>query len=107
MTRLLQTNRSITLLALQDIGITDRAIHLSAKCLCDNGTRSSPALEKLYISFNKAIMDESLEPLVQILEGNERLKALSLQRCSLSDSAQRRLRQVSRKKNKRMLNLSL
>jgi Ran GTPase-activating protein (RanGAP) involved in mRNA processing and transport len=98
--RLLQESRSITLLALHNTGITDRSVRLLADVLCDTNTNSSSVLEKLYISFNKLITDQSLEALIQILKQNQTLKVFSLQHCSLSDKARRRLRQIGIKKEK-------
>lgn len=99
--RLLQGNRSIALLALHNTGITDRGVRLLADFICNTNTNSSSVLQKLYISFNRLITDESLEALIQILEHNQRLKIFSLQHCSLSDKARRRLRQICAKKKKR------
>jgi hypothetical protein len=105
--RLIQTNRSITLLALHHTGITDRGVRLLADALCGADADSSPSpLQKLYVSFNKLITDDSLEALVQILEQNQTLKVFSLQHCSLSDRARRRLRQVGIKKKKKKFGLS-
>jgi len=97
--RLLKKNRSITLLALPETGITDRGVRLLADLLCSVDGESS--LEKLYISFNKLITDESMKALIQILEENQTLKALSLNHCSLSDANRRLLKQkalITRKK---------
>lgn len=99
--RLLRESRSITILALHYTGITDQSIRLLANVLCDTDTNSFSPLEKLYISFNKGITDESFQSLVQILEENQTLKAIGLQHCSLSDRARRRLRTVVTKKKKR------
>jgi Ran GTPase-activating protein (RanGAP) involved in mRNA processing and transport len=104
--RLLQESRSITLLALHNTGITNRGVRLLADVLCDTNTNSSSVLEKLYISFNKLITDQSLEALIQILKQNQTLKVFSLQHCSLSDKARRRLRQIGIKKKKRKFSLS-
>jgi hypothetical protein len=104
--RLLQRSRSITVLALHNTGITNRGVRLLANVLCDIDSTSVSSLEKLYVSFNTSITDESLEAFVEILERNQTLKALSLQNCSLSDRARRRLRQVSTKKKKRKFSLS-
>jgi len=104
--RLLETNRSITLLALHNTGITDRGVRLLANVLCHVSTDSITFLEKLYISFNKSITDESVETLIQILEQNHTLKVLSLQHCGLSDRARRRLRLVTAKKKKKKFHLS-
>jgi hypothetical protein len=102
--RLLQGNRKVTLLALHNTGITDRGVRLLADVLCD--TDSPPILQKLYISFNKFITDKSLEALIQILERNQTLKIFSLQHCSLSDKARRRLRQICAKTKKRKFKFS-
>ncbi|CAF3438314.1 unnamed protein product [Rotaria socialis] len=101
---LLRSNRSITTLAMHNTGITDQGIGLLADVLCDTKTR--PALEKLYISFNKSITDNSLESLTHILEQNQTLTLLSLQHCSLSDRARQRLRRLNKKKNKKKFKLS-
>ena len=105
--RLLQTNRSITFLALPHTGMTDHGVRLLADVLCAVDDDSTcPSLEKLYISFNKLITDESLEVFLQILEQNQTLKVLSLENCSLSDKAQRRLKQVVTKTKKKKFSLS-
>ena len=99
--RLLRESRSITILALHHTGITDQGIRLLANVLCDEDVNSYSPLEKLYVSFNKGITDESLASFVQILEANGALKALGIQHCHLSDRARRRLRLVVTKKKKR------
>ncbi|CAF1260429.1 unnamed protein product [Rotaria sordida] len=99
---LLQKSRSITFLAIPNTGITDRGIRLLADILCGVDADSTcPPLEKLHISFNKSITDESMEPLIQIIEQNQTLKLLSLQHCSLSDNVRRKLKQASTKKKKK------
>jgi len=106
--RLLQGSRSITLLALHNTGITDRGVRLLADVLCDTNIDSLPSLEKLYISFNRLITDGSLQAIVQILEHNQTLQVLSLQRCSLSNRARRLIRHiVSKKKKKRKFSLGV
>ncbi|CAF4206161.1 unnamed protein product, partial [Rotaria magnacalcarata] len=105
--RLLQKNRSITFLALPNTGITDHGVRLLADVLCGIGPNSSCSpLEKLHISFNKSITDESIEVLIQILEQNKTLKTLALQHCGLSEDARDRLRQVAAKKKKKKFSLS-
>ena len=104
--RLLQGSRSITILGLHNTGITDRSVRLLADALCTTDTNPISPLEKLYISFNKSITDESLPALIQILEQNRTLKVFSLQHCSLSDRARRRLRQICAKKKKKKFSLS-
>jgi hypothetical protein len=106
--RLLQKNRSIIFLALPETGMTDRGVRLLADVLCgaDPELTVSPPLEKLYISFNKAITDESLEPILEILGRNRKLKVLSLEHCSLSDKAHRVLEQVARKLKKKKFSLT-
>ncbi|CAF4370917.1 unnamed protein product, partial [Rotaria sp. Silwood2] len=104
---LLQKNRSITFLALSDTGITDHGVRLLADVLCCVDTDSScPPLEKLHISFNKSITDQSFEALIQIIEQNQTLKLLSLQHCSLSDKKRRRLRKAVIKTKKKRFSLS-
>jgi hypothetical protein len=106
--RLLRKSRWMTFLALPRTGITDRGVRLLADVLCGVDTESTtpPPLEKLYISFNKLITDESLEALLQILERNHKLKVLSLEYCSLSEQSYRRLRQAAIKLKKRKFSLS-
>jgi hypothetical protein len=100
--RLLQQNRSLVFLAIPHTGMTDRGVRLLADVFCGvDADSSSPPLEKLYISFNKLITDESLEAIIQILEQNQTLKVLSVEHCSLSDTARKRLRQVGSKKKKK------
>ena len=106
LSRLMQTNRSITLLALHNTGITDQGVRLLGQMLCPTNGESSPSVEKLFMSFNKSITDQSLDVLVQILEQNQTLKVLALQRCSLSDKARQRLRQVATKIKGKKFNLS-
>ncbi|CAF3796738.1 unnamed protein product [Adineta steineri] len=106
LSRLLQTNRSITILALHCTGITNQGVRILSNILCHDKMGSTACLEKLYISFNKLITDESLETLIQILEQNQTLKLFSLQNCSLSDNARRRLRKVTTKKKSKKFNLS-
>jgi hypothetical protein len=113
--RLLQKNRTIVFLALPNTGMTDRGVRLLADVLCngnadsDADTDSSsppPPLEKLYISFNKLITDESMEAILQILEQNHTLKLLSVEHCSLSDRVRKRLRQMGSKMKKKKFSLS-
>ena len=106
--RLLQRNRSLNLLALPNTGITDHAVRLLADTLCRVNTNlSCSPLGKLDISFNKSITDESVEALVQIMKQNQTLKVLSLQYCSLSEKAREQLRQISSKKKKKKIRLSV
>lgn len=104
--RLIQASRSLTLLGLHYTGMTDRSVRTLADVLCREASESPPArLEKLYISFNQSITDNSFDALVQILEGHKKLKTLGLQRCNLSDDTCQQLKQVAIK-NKKKLNLS-
>ena len=106
--RLLQKSRSMIFLALPRTGMSDRGVRLLADVLCgvDPESPIPPSLEKLYISFNKDITDESLEALLQILEQNRKLKVLALQHCSLSDKAHKQLRQAATKLKKKKFSLS-
>ncbi|CAF2781906.1 unnamed protein product [Rotaria sp. Silwood2] len=105
--RLLKTNRSIIFLAIPNTGMTDHGVRLLADVLSDIDDASScSSLEKLHISFNKLITDESLEAIIQILERNKTLKELSMQSCSLSDEARSQLRQTSTKTKKKKFSLS-
>ena len=105
--RLLKESRSMTFLSLLNTGITNRGVRMLADVLCGvDPDASRPPLEKLYISFNKAITDESMEALLEILEKNETLKILCLQNCGLSDRARRRLRHMAAKKKKRKFSLT-
>ncbi|CAF1242093.1 unnamed protein product [Adineta steineri] len=91
--RLLQENHSLTILSLPYTNITDRGVQLLANVLSgiDTDLSCSP-LEKLDISFNKSITDESTDALMQIIEQNQTLKILGLQYCNLSDKARLQLR---------------
>jgi hypothetical protein len=106
--RLLQKSRSIIFLALPRTGMTDRGVRLLADVLSGTDPESAAPspLKKLYISFNKEITDASLEPLLQILEQNQNLKVLSLQHTSLSDKAQRTLKQAATKLKKKKFSLT-
>jgi hypothetical protein len=105
--RLLRKNRSINFLAVDNTGITDRGVRILADTLCGVDAESHCApLEKLYISFNKLITDESLGAVLQIIEQNKTLKVLSLQHCSLSNKARRRLKQVGTQMKKRKFSLT-
>ena len=106
--RLLQKRRSITFLALPQTGITDRGVKLLTDVLCGNDPEATnpPSLEKLYISFNKGITDESIDPLLHILEQNKRLKVLSIEHCSLTENAYQQLQQAARKLKKKKFSLS-
>ncbi|CAF4699068.1 unnamed protein product, partial [Rotaria sp. Silwood1] len=104
---LLQKNRSVTFLALPNTSITDHGVRLLADVLCGVNTDSTcPPLEKLHISFNKSITDQSFEALIQIIEQNQTLKLLSLQHCSLSDKIRRKLRKAVIKNKKKKFCLS-
>ena len=76
--RLLRGNRTVTLPALHNTGITDQGVRLFADALCDTDTNPPSVLQKLYIPFNKSIADESLESLIRILAHNQTLKIFSL-----------------------------
>ncbi|CAF1074408.1 unnamed protein product [Rotaria sp. Silwood1] len=105
--RLLQKNRSITFLAIPNTGMTDHGVRLLADVLCPVDTDSiCPPLEKLHISFNKSITDQSIEALIQIIEQNQTLKLLSLQHCSLSDKVRRQLKKLVTKKKKKKFSFS-
>jgi hypothetical protein len=107
LTRLLRKNRSITFLAVDNTGMTDRGVRILADTLCGVDAESHCApLEKLYISFNKSITDESLGAVLQIIEQNQTLKVFSLRNCSLSNKARRRLRQVGAQMKKRKFSLA-
>lgn len=104
--RFLKVNRSMTFLSIPHTGMTDRGVQILADILCDNDDEpSSTCLEKLHISFNKDITDESLPILLDIIQKNQTLKLLYIQNCSLSDKARRRLRKAASKKKNRKLNL--
>lgn len=107
LTRLLQKNRTITFLAVPNTGMTDRGVRILADTLCnaDAGSLCAP-LEKLYISFNKLITDESLEAILQIIERNRTLEVLALRNCSFSSNARRSLRQAGTKIKKRKFSLA-
>ncbi|CAF4007775.1 unnamed protein product [Rotaria sordida] len=82
---------------LSNTGITDRGVRLLADLLCDVDADTDSccsSLEKLYLSFNTSITDESMEALLQIIEQNRTLKLLSVQYCSLSDQARQLLRET-------------
>ncbi|CAF1514801.1 unnamed protein product, partial [Rotaria sordida] len=94
---LFKKSRSINFLALSNTGITDRGVRLLADLLCDVDADTDSccsSLEKLYLSFNTSITDESMEALLQIIEQNRTLKLLSVQYCSLSDQARQLLRET-------------
>lgn len=97
--RLLRGTRSLTVLALFHTGMTDHGVRLLADALCAEQTHLlCTPLEKLDISFNKSITDNSLEALLQIAERNRTLKVLSLQHCSFSLDAVRQLSAVNASK---------
>ncbi|CAF4923097.1 unnamed protein product [Rotaria sp. Silwood1] len=105
--RLLKVNRSITFLALPNTGMTDQSVRLLADVLGDtDGDSSCSPLEKLHISFNKSITDESLAALTQILERNKTLKEFAIQHCSLSEEARYQLRQTITGTKKKKLSLT-
>lgn len=105
--RFLKTNRAMTLLSIPNTGITDRGVRMLADALCgaDPGA-PSVGLEKLHISFNKLITDESVDSLLEILSKNQTLKNLCVQNCNLTDSGRDRLRKASIKKKKKRFSLS-
>jgi len=106
--RLLQTVRSLTFLAIPNTGITDRAVRMLADVLCNDMNKNpmcSP-LEKLYISFNKSITDDSLEAVQQIIEQSRTLKVFSVQHCSFSNKARRQLQQSGTKSKRKRFSLS-
>ena len=104
--RLIQASRSLKFLALHYTSMTDRSVRMLADVLCREAADSPPArLEKLFISFNPSVTDDSLNALVQMLEQHKKLKTLGLERCSLSDEVCQQLKQVAAK-NKKKINLS-
>ncbi|CAF1208060.1 unnamed protein product [Rotaria magnacalcarata] len=103
---LFKKKRSINFLALPNTGMTDRGVRLLADLLCEVDVDSPcPPIEKLYISFNKLITDESMVAVIQILERNRTLKVLSMEYCNFSDKVRRILREISTTNKK--INLSL
>ncbi|CAF0802235.1 unnamed protein product [Adineta ricciae] len=102
--RYLEINHCLTLLALPQTGITDYGVRLLADVLCGINTDfMCSTLEKLDISFNKFITDQSLEALLNIVMQNETLKELSIQHCSMSDEILQELKQSNTRKRKRKL----
>lgn len=100
--RLFKKNRSINFLALPNIGMTDYGVRLLANLLCEIEPDSRcPPIEKLYISFNKSITDESTKAVVQILEQNRTLKVLSVVQCSFSEEARQVLKVAAANRTKK------
>lgn len=105
--RLLKASRSMTLLSIPNTGITDRGVRVLADALCATELGSAcVGLEKLHISFNKLVTDESVDALLEILSKNQTLKNLCVQNCSLTDTGRERLRKASIKKKKKRFSLS-
>lgn len=104
--RFSKANRWLTFLSIPHTGMTDRGVQILADILCDNDDEApKTSLEKLHISFNKAITDESLPILLEIIQKNQTLKLLYIQNCSLSDAARRRLRKAASKKKSKKFHL--
>ncbi|CAF3232758.1 unnamed protein product [Rotaria socialis] len=104
---LFKKKRSMSFLALPNIGMTDRGLRLLADLLCEVDVDSRcPPIEKLYISFNKLITDESMVAVIQILERNRTLKVFSMEHCSFSGKVRRILREISATNKKIKLSLS-
>ena len=106
--RLLRKKRSIVFLALPQTGITDRGVKLLADVLCGNDPEATnpPSLEKLYISFNKGITDESIDPFLQIIEQNKGLKVCGIEHCSLTEDAYQQLQEAVTKLKKKKFSLT-
>lgn len=105
--RFLRVNRSMLFLSIPNTGITDHSVRILADVLCGSEDHSIPSsLEKLHISYNKAIGDESVPALVQIIEKNQTLKLLSVQNCNLSEKARRQLRKSVTQRKNRKFNLN-
>ena len=87
--------------------MTNCGVQILADVLCgiDNNFLCT-SLEKLHISFNRAITDESLEIFLELMEKNQTLKILYVQNCSLSEKVRRCLRKATLKKKNRKFNLS-
>lgn len=98
-----QNFSSMTFLAVSNTGMTDHGVRLLADSICNTVIGScGPPLEKLYLSFNDFITDESLEALLQILEQNQTLKRFSVRYCRLSDESRQLLRETCTKKRKKL-----
>ena len=102
---LLEYNKSINFVALTNTGITDHSLHLLAKTF--SNVKFSFSIEKLYLSFNPLITDQSIESIVIIIQSIPTLQLLSLRNCNLSDTIKKNLKQTLKKFKKTNLILAL
>jgi Ran GTPase-activating protein (RanGAP) involved in mRNA processing and transport len=87
---MLKTNKTLSLLGLNSNQISDWGVHLLTSAItCYNET-----IQRLYLASNTLITDISLDNFVEMLTYNRSLQALSLNDCSLSTDAVKKLKQV-------------
>jgi len=91
---MLKTNTAIDRLLLSWNRISDQGVELLADVLGNHNT----TLQTLRLSNNKLISDSSADFLVEMLKKNQTLKCLDICNCKLSDKGKEKLRQVTRSK---------
>jgi Ran GTPase-activating protein (RanGAP) involved in mRNA processing and transport len=91
---MLKTNTAIDRLLLSWNRISDQGVELLADVLGNHNT----TLQTLRLSNNKLISDSSADFLVEMLKQNQTLKCLDICNCKLSDKGKEKLRQVTRSK---------
>lgn len=102
---LLEFNKSINFLALTNTGITDQTLHLLAKTFSNFNFTFS--IEKLYLSFNPLITDQSIESILIIIQSISTLQLFSLKNCNLSETIKKNLKQTVKKFKKTNFILTL
>lgn len=88
---MLKTNRTLTQLWLKGNHISDEGVRALAKVLESDNT----ALKELYLSLNKLITDDSIEPLYDMIKRHQALKKLYVNDCNLSDLGKEQFRKLA------------
>jgi Ran GTPase-activating protein (RanGAP) involved in mRNA processing and transport len=92
---MLKTNATLWYLLLSGNDISDRGVDVLAHVLTHHNT----TLISLRVGYNKLVSDSSVDSLIKMLQHNQTIGSLDIEKCNLSDKGKERLRQVTRSKN--------
>ena len=91
---MLKHNQTLTALSLFQNRLTDRGVQQLAEALATSNT----CLKYLYIQENMEVTDASVDSLINMFQYHQSLEIVDLQKCGLTPSGIRRLRQVANQK---------
>jgi Ran GTPase-activating protein (RanGAP) involved in mRNA processing and transport len=91
---MLKINKILTFLRLSHNSLTDQGVQYLADAL----THHNNILESIDLSSNKFVTDLSIDCLVEMIICNQRLSALSLSNCNLSEDGKQRFRPMGQAK---------